>query len=296
MQTVRIISNVTEFFRNKLLFSSKNNIIGHGFILGRDGTKIDRTDLRLNIRVKHRIDDLDELRACLEYANEANAQPGTTTAEHRSELLTLKASKMNSSDKDARRELGALYAALTVQSFASGLTPSAQARAVFPAEFATTERAERADERIDALHSNFRTRLSRSPGEPAIRRVEELTQEFRRTLADVQSDNRSGANFLELREVAEAAIAAAMAAYGNGPKTADLRDEIVKGIKPHLIPLSDLLPNKIFIGHGHSLVWREFKDFGDFHLDKAAIPWLCFVKVKIAFSKVGWVSNAVSYY
>src|ERR1700719_4096058 len=34
-----------EFFRNKLLFSSKNNIIGHGFMLGRDGTKIDRTDL-----------------------------------------------------------------------------------------------------------------------------------------------------------------------------------------------------------------------------------------------------------
>ena len=31
-------------------------------------TRIDRTDLRLNIRVKHRMDDLDELRACLPYA------------------------------------------------------------------------------------------------------------------------------------------------------------------------------------------------------------------------------------
>jgi hypothetical protein len=43
------------------------NIAGHGFITGRDGTKIDRTDLRLKIRVKHRTADLEELRACLEY-------------------------------------------------------------------------------------------------------------------------------------------------------------------------------------------------------------------------------------
>ena len=262
----------------------ENNLIGHGFIGGRDGMKIDRTDLRLNIRVKHRIDDLDELRACLEYANEANAQPGTTTAEHRSAILTFKASKMDSSDKDARRELGALYAALTVKSFASGLTPAAQARAVFPAEFATTERAERADERIDALHGNFRTRLSRSPGEPSIRRVGELTQEFRSRLADVQSDNSSGTKFLELREVAEAAIAAAMAAYGNGPKTADLRDKIVKGIKPHLIPLSSLLPNKIFIGHGHSSVWREFKDFLQ---DNLSLPLEEFNRVPQAGSWTG---------
>ena len=187
-----------------------------------------------------------------------------------SDGLTPEASKMNSSDKDARRELGALYAALTVKSFASGLTPAAQERAVFPAEFATSERAERADERIDAMQSNYRTRFSRSPGEPAIRRVEELAQEFRSRLADVHSDNSSGANFIELREAAEAAIAAALAAYGNAPSTADLRDEIVKGIRPHLIPLSNLLPNKIFIGHGHSPVWREFKDFLQ---DNLSLPW-----------------------
>jgi hypothetical protein len=36
------------------------NIVGHGFITGRDGTKIDRTDLRLKIRVKHRIADLED--------------------------------------------------------------------------------------------------------------------------------------------------------------------------------------------------------------------------------------------
>jgi hypothetical protein len=46
----------------------EKNVEGHGFIYGRDGENIDRTDLRLNIRVKHRINDLDELRARIEYA------------------------------------------------------------------------------------------------------------------------------------------------------------------------------------------------------------------------------------
>jgi hypothetical protein len=55
--------------QEKTLVFLENNITGHGFICGRDGSKIDRTDLPLKIRVKHRIDDLDELRACLQYAN-----------------------------------------------------------------------------------------------------------------------------------------------------------------------------------------------------------------------------------
>jgi hypothetical protein len=55
--------------QEKTLVFLENNIVGHGFICGRDGSKIDRTDLPLKIRVKHRIDDLDELRACLQYAN-----------------------------------------------------------------------------------------------------------------------------------------------------------------------------------------------------------------------------------
>jgi hypothetical protein len=176
---------------------------------------------------------------------------------------------MNSLDRNARRDLGALYAALTVESFASGLTPAARAQAVFPADFATSERAERVDERIDALRSNYRTRFSRSPGEPTINRVEELTQEYRHRLAALQSDANS-ANFVELQEAAEAAMAASMAAYGNAPQTARLRDEIVNGIKPHLIRLSDLLPNKIFIGHGHSPVWLELKDFLQ---DTLSLPW-----------------------
>lgn len=44
-----------------------NNLSGHGFIHGRDGRHIDRTDLRLKVRVKHRIQELEELRASLPY-------------------------------------------------------------------------------------------------------------------------------------------------------------------------------------------------------------------------------------
>jgi hypothetical protein len=52
----------------KTLTFLNNNIKGHGFIEGFDGTHIDRTDLRLRIRVKHRMHQLDMLRASLEYA------------------------------------------------------------------------------------------------------------------------------------------------------------------------------------------------------------------------------------
>ena len=54
--------------QEKTLVFLDNNVAGHGFIYGRDGKRIDRTDLRLKIRVSHRVDDLDELRACLPYA------------------------------------------------------------------------------------------------------------------------------------------------------------------------------------------------------------------------------------
>src|SRR5260370_1586572 len=53
----------------------EKNIAGHGFISGRDGTHVDRTDLRLNFRVKHRLDELEELRACLEYAEDTTVKP-----------------------------------------------------------------------------------------------------------------------------------------------------------------------------------------------------------------------------
>lgn len=52
----------------KTLTFLNNNIKGHGFIDGFDGTHIDRTDLRLRIRVKHRMHQLDMLRPSLEYA------------------------------------------------------------------------------------------------------------------------------------------------------------------------------------------------------------------------------------
>lgn len=50
-----------------LAFLNKN-IVGHGFIYGQHGENVDRTDLRLNFRVEHRLYDLDVLRARIEYA------------------------------------------------------------------------------------------------------------------------------------------------------------------------------------------------------------------------------------
>jgi hypothetical protein len=67
--------------QEKTLVFLDNNIEGHGFIYGRDGTKIDRTDLRLDIRVKHRVNDLQVLRACIEYAKVPEAYWKTTAKE-----------------------------------------------------------------------------------------------------------------------------------------------------------------------------------------------------------------------
>lgn len=58
-----------------------NNIEGHGFICGRDGTRIDRTDLRLDIRAKHRVNDLKVLRACIQYAKVPEAYWKATAKE-----------------------------------------------------------------------------------------------------------------------------------------------------------------------------------------------------------------------
>ena len=57
-----------DVLQTKTLTFLNNNIKGHGFIDGFDGTHIDRTDLRLRIRVKHRMHQLDMLRASLKYA------------------------------------------------------------------------------------------------------------------------------------------------------------------------------------------------------------------------------------
>src|SRR5690349_16846786 len=84
------------------------------------------------------------------------------------------------------RELGALYAALSVKSFSSGLTEAARAVVVFPSEYATNEQAEQADERIDTLFVSFQHRFGRSPGLPVRSGVDELAQSFRRKLVSPQ--------------------------------------------------------------------------------------------------------------
>lgn len=61
IQRHNILQERTLAFLNK-------NIVGHGFIYGQHGESVDRTDLRLNFRVKHRLYDLDVLRARIEYA------------------------------------------------------------------------------------------------------------------------------------------------------------------------------------------------------------------------------------
>jgi hypothetical protein len=50
-----------------LAFLDKN-LVGHHFISGKYGDGVDSVNLRLNIRVKHRLIDLDELRARIDYA------------------------------------------------------------------------------------------------------------------------------------------------------------------------------------------------------------------------------------
>jgi hypothetical protein len=67
--------------QEKTLVFLDNNMQGHGFIYGRDGTKIDRTDLRLDIRVKHRVNDLQVLRACVQYAKVPEAYWKATAKE-----------------------------------------------------------------------------------------------------------------------------------------------------------------------------------------------------------------------
>ncbi|BBM64914.1 hypothetical protein BCT47_00335 [Vibrio splendidus] len=60
--------NKHDILQMKTITFLDNNISGHWFINGRKGNGCDRTDLRLNIRVKHRLQDLREIQASLQYA------------------------------------------------------------------------------------------------------------------------------------------------------------------------------------------------------------------------------------
>ncbi|WP_243384122.1 hypothetical protein [Geothrix alkalitolerans] len=74
-----------EILQAKTLTFLNNNVKGHGFICGFDGRHIDRTDLRLSIRVKHRLAELEILKACLQYAKVPDAywkQKGKEMVEH----------------------------------------------------------------------------------------------------------------------------------------------------------------------------------------------------------------------
>jgi hypothetical protein len=51
--------------QEKTLTFLDQNIEGHNFIFGFDGNHVDRDDLRLKVRVDHRLKDLDILKACI---------------------------------------------------------------------------------------------------------------------------------------------------------------------------------------------------------------------------------------
>jgi len=57
--------NKHEVLQMKTLAFLNKNIRSHGFVNGFDGSHCDRTDLRLKIRVKHRLQELHVLQACL---------------------------------------------------------------------------------------------------------------------------------------------------------------------------------------------------------------------------------------
>ena len=57
-----------DILQAKTLTFLNNNIKGHGFIKGFDGQGCDRIDLRLSIRVKHRLTQLRILQASIKYA------------------------------------------------------------------------------------------------------------------------------------------------------------------------------------------------------------------------------------
>jgi len=57
-----------DVLQGKTLTFLNNNVKGHGFIYGMSGGHIDRKDLRLKIRVEHRMHDLEVLKACLQFA------------------------------------------------------------------------------------------------------------------------------------------------------------------------------------------------------------------------------------
>jgi len=90
-----------EALQGKTLTFLNNNIRGHGFIKGFDGKGCDRIDLRLRVRVKHRIQNLRILMASLEYAK----VPDSYWKEKAKELVD----KILDKGSDAAIEIAASY-------------------------------------------------------------------------------------------------------------------------------------------------------------------------------------------
>lgn len=72
--------NKHEVLQMKTLAFLNKNIRSHGFINGFDGSHCDRTDLRLRHRVKHRIQELHVLQACLAETSAGQFKPTISAA------------------------------------------------------------------------------------------------------------------------------------------------------------------------------------------------------------------------
>jgi hypothetical protein len=132
--------------------------------------------------------------------------------------------------------LGDLYRALICWSIA-GLVPAAAARAredTFPSAPGTEQGALMASARVEAsvegYHRTFRN-LGVN-GSAVAELVTSLAEDFDRLSTVVKNDGTktAAANLDAIRQSAEAAFAASLAAYGNAPQTATLRAHMLAEI------------------------------------------------------------------
>jgi predicted nucleotide-binding protein len=207
----------------------EQNITGHGFIRGRDGTHVDRTDLRLKFRVKHRLEELDELRACLEYAGADNTSP----------------------EKEEWISAGSALDLLGLKHFTGAQTICTRAHAGL-----IQSRAERfIHDGKSADDVDIPNEFWWAEGDAA------LKQNW--TTGDFDTWVGRGINEIHLQ------------AFGVTFRRSDI--ERLRPARPAASTPANALDEglkmvtagqKIFIGHGHSLVWLELKNFlqDDLHL------------------------------
>jgi hypothetical protein len=105
-----------EVLQVKTLAFLNNNVRGHGFIRGFNGQHIDRTDLRLKIRVEHRMRDLAVLRGALlaGYADSEAQKAVRETTERPGDEMQPRTKREKWSLTDKLTLMGVMLAALAI--------------------------------------------------------------------------------------------------------------------------------------------------------------------------------------